>query len=62
MDFIEENEAEDFADSGDTSQTIPAVGIVHFGLFDDVEFEVIEEMVQEYLEVCKRLGESVSTG
>ena len=47
MDFIEENETEDFADSGDASQTIPAVGIVHFGLFDDIEFKVIEELVVE---------------
>mgnify|MGYP001825571197 CR=1 FL=1 len=49
MDFIEENEAEDFAHSRDTSKPVPAVGIIHFGLFDDIEFEVIEELVVDCL-------------
>ena len=47
VDFVEENEAEDFAHSRDASKPIPAVDIVRFGLFDDVEFEGAEQLVVE---------------
>lgn len=51
VDFVEKNETEDFAHSRDASKPVPAVDIVHFGLFDDIEFEVIEQLVVEVEEL-----------
>ena len=45
MDFIEQHEAQDFSNTGYGLQQVEGVGIVLLSRFEDIEFEVLEQLI-----------------
>ena len=45
MDFIKENEAQDLSDTRNRLQQVERMGIVLLGGFEEIEFEVLEQLI-----------------
>ena len=48
LDLIEDDQTEDLSYSGKTPKQIEVSDIMPFGLFDDIEFQIIEQAVIEF--------------
>ena len=74
MDFVEQHEAEDLADTRDRLQQIQGVGVMVLGRFDEAEFDIAQQIiigVDEgeidfntflYRRISKTLGDPVTVG